>query len=129
MIGTGEDEISEPESFNQGVDENIVRSSFLNLSKRLDGISNSHFFGGWSGLFTITPDWHPILGKAEGIDGLYLATGFSGHGFKLSPMVGLAMSDLIVGKTSTDVDISELNLSRFAKDKQLKSRYKMKVLA
>ena len=99
------------------------------MSKRLGGISNSHFFGGWSGLFTITPDWHPILDKPTDIDGLYLAAGFSGHGFKLSPMIGLAMSDLIVGGTSTNIDISELTLSRFSKGKTLKSRYKMKVLA
>ena len=129
MIGTGEDENSEPDSFNQGVDEHVVRKSFLNLSKRLGGISNSHFFGGWSGLFTITPDWHPILGKPTDIDGLYLAAGFSGHGFKLSPMIGLTMSDLIDGGTSTNIDKSELTLSRFSKGKTLKSRYKMKVLA
>ena len=129
MIGTGEDENSEPDSFNQGVDEHVVRKSFLDLSKRLGGISNSHFFGGWSGLFTITPDWHPILDKPTDIDGLYLAAGFSGHGFKLSPMIGLTMSDLIVGGTSTNIDISELTLSRFSKGKTLKSRYKMKVLA
>ena len=43
--------------------------------------------------------------------------------------IGLAMSDLIVGGTSTNIDISELTLSRFSKGKTLKSRYKMKVLA
>ena len=91
-------------------------------------MSQALFRGGWSGLFTVTPDWHPILDRVEGIDGLYCAVGFSGHGFKLSPMIGVVMSELITGQ-ATSIDISMLNLNRFKEGKLLSSRYSMNVLA
>jgi sarcosine oxidase subunit beta len=92
-------------------------------------MSQALFQGGWSGLFTTTPDWHQILDGVEGIDGLYCAVGFSGHGFKESPMIGLTMAELITqGKAST-IDISMLNMARFNNGKLLRSRYTMQVLA
>ena len=51
--------------------------------------------GGWAGLFTITPDWHPVLDRVPGYDNVYVAAGFSGHGFKLSPAIGRALAELI----------------------------------
>ena len=87
------------------------------------------FIGGWSGLFTTTPDWHPVLDQIEGIKGLYCAVGFSGHGFKLSPMIGKVMSEIIVEGQSTSVDVSRLNASRFKTGNLLESNYRMQVLA
>ena len=65
------------------------------LVTRIPAMSDAYFRGGWAGLFTTTPDWHPILDRAPGVDGLYCAVGFSGHGFKLSPMIGLTMAELV----------------------------------
>ena len=70
-----------------------------------------------------------MLDAVEGIDGLYCAVGFSGHGFKLSPMVGQLMSELIVDGSASTIDISMLNLGRFATGELLESRYSMQVLA
>ena len=129
LIGVGEDEEAEPESFNQGVDMPMVERTFENLIKRIPGMASALFRGGWSGLFTTTPDWHPVLDKVEGIEGLYLAVGFSGHGFKLAPMVGVVMAELITEGKATSVDISELDLKRFEEGRPMKSRYSMQVLA
>ena len=129
LIGVGEDEAAEPESFNQGVDMPMVERTFENLTKRMPGMASALFRGGWSGLFTTTPDWHPVLDKVDGIEGLYLAVGFSGHGFKLSPMIGVVMAELITEGRATSVDISELNLGRFDEGRLMKSRYAMQVLA
>ena len=73
LIGVGEDEDAEPETFNQGVDMPMVERTFENLTKRMPGMASALFRGGWSGLFTTTPDWHPVLDRVEGIEGLYLA--------------------------------------------------------
>ena len=129
LIGVGEDEDAEPESFNQGVDMPMVERSFENLTRRMPGMASALFRGGWSGLFTTTPDWHPVLDRVEGIEGLYLAVGFSGHGFKLSPMIGVVMAELITEGRATSVDISGLDLKRFDEGRLLKSRYAMQVLA
>ena len=129
LIGVGEDEESDPESFNQGVDMPMVEQTFQKLVRRMPGMTNALFRGGWSGLFTITPDWHPVLDRVDGIDGLHVAVGFSGHGFKLSPMIGVVMSELITEGEATSIDISELGLARFDEGRLMQSRYSMQVLA
>ena len=129
LIGVGEDEYAEPDTFNQGVDMPMVERTFRKLVERMPGMSAALFRGGWSGLFTTTPDWHPILDRVDGIDGLYVAVGFSGHGFKLAPMIGVVMSELIAEGRASRVDISQLNMRRFDDGRPLKSRYSMQVLA
>ena len=77
---------------------------------------------GWAGCFDVTPDWHPIL-DATPVGGFYLAVGFSGNGFKLSPAVGDMMARLVVeGKTATD-DVHAFRLSRFAEGKPIRGLY------
>ena len=129
LIGVGEDEEASPDTFNQGVDMPMVEATFEKLVRRMPGMAQALFRGGWSGLFTTTPDWHPVLDKVEGIDGLYVAVGFSGHGFKLSPMIGVVMSELITEGRATSLDISEMSLNRFAEGRLMRSRYSMQVLA
>jgi sarcosine oxidase subunit beta len=53
--------------------------------------------GSWAGLEAFTPDGLPVLGPVPGVTGLLLATGFSGHGFALSPMVGDILARLALG--------------------------------
>ena len=129
LIGVGEDEEASPDTFNQGVDMPMVEATFEKLVQRMPGMAQALFRGGWSGLFTTTPDWHPVLDSVNGIDGLYLSVGFSGHGFKLSPMIGVVMSELITQGSATSLDISEMSLDRFAEGRLMRSRYSMQVLA
>ena len=129
MIGVGEDDYVDADSYNQGVDMPMVEAAFAGIARRIPAMSQAVFRGGWSGLFTVTPDWHPILDAVQGIDGLYCAVGFSGHGFKESPMIGKAMAELILDGNAKCVDISQLNMSRFETGDLLRSRYQMQVLA
>jgi sarcosine oxidase subunit beta len=67
----------------------------------------------WSGFYEMTPDEHPLLGRAPGSSNLFLATGCSGHGVMHSPAIGQLIAELIVdGKTS--IDVSALDPRRFA---------------
>jgi sarcosine oxidase, subunit beta len=66
----------------------------------------------WIGIDAHTHDEVPVLGEAEGYEGLILATGFSGHGFAISPAVGEAIAGLITTGQSP-IDIDALSLSRF----------------
>ena len=129
LLGVGEEESPGPDEYNQGVDMDMVESGLARLVKRIPAMSQALFQGGWSGLFTTTPDWHQILDRVDGIDGLYCAVGFSGHGFKESPMIGLTMAELITLGHASTVDISMLNMRRFNEGKLLRSRYTMQVLA
>jgi sarcosine oxidase subunit beta len=71
------------------------------------GLHSAH--GGYDG---ITPDQHPLLGAA-GPDGFYVDCGFSGTGFKISPAVGLCMSELILDGNSSTIDLSIYSPLRF----------------
>ncbi len=95
LMGFGDDEEADVDTYNQGVGMNEVALAMDKLARRIPAMADAYFRGGWSGLFTTTPDWHPILDRVPGIEGLYCAVGFSGHGFKLSPMIGQTMAELI----------------------------------
>ena len=58
-----------------------------------------------------------------------MAVGFSGHGFKLSPMIGQVMGDVVLGQTPRSIDVSSLRSDRFSNGQLMKSRYDMQVLA
>lgn len=68
----------------------------------------------WAGLYEVTPDHHPVLGKAPGVEGFYLACGFSGHGIMHSPATGRAMAEWILHGAPRLMDCSSLGLERFA---------------
>lgn len=67
----------------------------------------------WIGIDNHGHDEVPVLGRVDGVDGLIVATGFSGHGFALSPAVGEAIAGLILTGESP-IDISQLGLDRFS---------------
>jgi sarcosine oxidase subunit beta len=71
-----------------------------------------------AGLYENTPDHHAILGACE-IEGLYFASGFSGHGVMHSPATGKALSEIILDGESSFLDVSCLRLERFAKGELL----------
>ena len=129
LMGFGDDEEVEVDSYNQGVGMDAVAEARTKLARRIPAMADSYFRGGWSGLFTTTPDWHPILDRVPGIEGLYCAVGFSGHGFKLSPMVGTTMAELIAHGQASTIDISPLRYSRFAEGDLMSSSYRYRVLA
>ena len=129
MMGFGDDEEVEVETYNQGVDMDVMADAMGRLTRRIPAMADAYYRGGWSGLFTTTPDWHPILDAVPGIDGLYCAVGFSGHGFKLAPMIGVTMAELIVEGAGKTVDISPLRFSRFEEGDLLGSSYRYRVLA
>ena len=58
-----------------------------------------------------------------GPDGSYVAVGFSGHGFKLSPAVGQMMADLITEGPGAHPDLPTFRLSRFAEGKLIRGTY------
>lgn len=128
VIGVGEDSVT-VDDYSQGVDPEIVKDSMAKLVHRMPAIADGYFRGGWSGLFTITPDWHPVLDRVRGVEGLFCAVGFSGHGFKLGAMVGQLMAEMITRSDATTIDISSLRASRFDEGRMLTSRYRYNVLA
>ena len=128
MLGFGEDYV-ELDNYDQGIDQATAAAAMTKLTRRMPAMADSYLRGGWSGLFTVTPDWHPILDQVPGIDGLFCAVGFSGHGFKLAPAIGQAMAELALEGQATSADLTPLRFSRFAEGDLINSRYRYRVLA
>jgi sarcosine oxidase subunit beta len=67
----------------------------------------------WSCYYEMTPDDHPIVGVVPGVSGLYIAAGFSGHGFMHAPATAqLVVEEMLDGRART-IDIRDLSLERF----------------
>ncbi len=129
LVALGEDpDAAGPDRYNKGVDDAAIAAGMSAMALRVPGMSDAGFVRGWSGLLTVTPDWHPVIDRVEGIDGLYVAAGFSGHGFKMAPAVGRAMAEVVLGRDQA-IDTGPLRLSRFEQGDLLGSSYPMQVLA
>ena len=66
------------------------------------------------GLYDMTPDGRPILGAVDGHEGLFVAAGFSGHGFMVAPSAAEAVAHLATGGPAP-LAVTEFGLARFAK--------------
>ena len=75
----------------------------------------------WAGYIDLTPDLLPVIDRLDSPRGLVLATGFSGHGFGMGPIVGRLVSEIIVN-AKPSLDISGLRFSRFKEGISQKSR-------
>jgi sarcosine oxidase subunit beta len=76
----------------------------------------------WTGVYDVTPDWNPVLGRVEGMSGLIVGYGFSGHGFKLSPGIGRILAQEAIG-LATDVPLTPYALERFRTGSLLTGKY------
>ncbi len=74
----------------------------------------------WTGYYVMTPDHHPILGPVEEIEGLYIATGFSGHGFMMAPSAGEAVAQWIIDGKPGIREAENLVLTRFREGRMIK---------
>jgi glycine/D-amino acid oxidase-like deaminating enzyme len=99
--------------------ESAVRAA---LSERFPAYADAAWAGGFAGAYDYTPDWNPLLGWTPGIDGLYLALGWSGHGFKLAPAVGEVVADEVLGRVPA-IDVGTLRPDRFEKGQGLALAY------
>lgn len=104
----------EPSSFNRSVDDDWMNKTVTELCRRAPVFGDARVRRGWAGLYEITPDDNPVLGYVDGIEGLVVASGFSGHGYMQGPAIGRCISELIVDGTASTVDISAFSPNRFA---------------
>jgi len=93
------------------------------LTHRIPAMEGATLARGYRAVDCYSRDRHAILGRVDGIDGLYLATAFSGSGFKISPAVGVCMAELILDGRAKTVDIAAFSLKRFAEGKSLEGPY------
>jgi sarcosine oxidase subunit beta len=118
----------DPDCYNESADGDWLPLIRRRLGQRYPIMQRGYGRGGYAALYGITPDWHPILDRCPGVEGLYCAVGFSGHGFKMSPIVGQLMAELVVDGWASTLDISPLRLSRFEENDPVKTPYEYGVI-
>jgi sarcosine oxidase subunit beta len=109
--GDQHDEV-DPNEANLFNDHGYPPKAIEAMARRIPAMKNARYLHGHAGLYDMTPDAHPFIGAA-GVDGLYVAAGFSGAGFKKAPGVGIALAEMILDGEARSADLAPFALSRF----------------
>ena len=117
-------EEADPDNYLNRATDAFVDLTVDKVGTRFPGFAEAAISSSYARCYDVTPDWNPVI-STTGLDGLVVAAGFSGHGFKIAPAVGRLVADLVVDGHSNDPRIphSDFRLSRFAEGKLLKSPY------
>lgn len=89
-----------------------VAQAWRRLKHAFPVFEAAHVASAWAGYIDVTPDALPVISRVDALDGFYLASGFSGHGFGIGPAVGEAVADLVTGRPGA-IDLDPFRLSRF----------------
>ena len=80
---------------------------------RMEQFRDLRITDSWSCNYEMTPDDHPIVGAVPGTPGLYIAAGFSGHGFMHAPATAQLITEELLDGKAQALDISDLSIERF----------------
>jgi len=118
-------EFVDPDRYRNRADDSFVETAAGKLAHRFPAWSRPGVVTSYAGCYDVTPDYNPVIGPA-GPPGLFLAVGFSGHGFKLAPAVGRLTADLLTHGVSSDpaIDHTDFRFSRFDEGAALLSAHR-----
>ena len=112
-----------PDDFPQRASQESLGDLIEAACKRIPALERAEVVRGITGLYDMTPDSRPMLGEIPGIAGLHIVAGFSGMGFKISPAIGLVISELLLDGKAHTVDIASFRPGRFAEGKPIRAEY------
>ncbi len=113
---------ADPDDYPNRAGDAFLEVAATKVGHRFPGLPDVRVASTYAGCYDCTPDFNPVV-SLTGVENLVAATGFSGHGFKISPAVGRLVADLVVHGKSSDPDVPEedFRLSRFAEGALLTS--------
>jgi len=117
---------ADPDNFPQRASDDGLEEIIERASRRVPKLENAEVMRGVTGVYDMTPDSRPLLGGVPGVAGLHICAGFSGMGFKISPAIGLVMSELLLDGRGKTVDISSFYPERFAAGKPIRAEFEYK---
>jgi glycine/D-amino acid oxidase-like deaminating enzyme len=90
----------------------ILDEAAASLKQYYPAFLNMRIAERWAGAIDATPDAVPVISPVARLPGLYLATGFSGHGFGLGLGAGKLAADIVTGSPPC-VDPTPFRLNRY----------------
>jgi glycine/D-amino acid oxidase-like deaminating enzyme len=109
----------DPDTLGTGLPPHVAAEGAGFLTHRIPAMEGATLARGFTAFDLYSADRHAILGPVEGLDGFYLATAFSGSGFKIAPAVGTCLAELILDGVAKTVDLRAFRFSRFAEGQPL----------
>lgn len=119
--GAGE-ALAGPDNEQGAISLDLVAEIGAQVAERFPSFETAGLASSWTGVYDVTPDWNPVLGRMPDVRGLVVGYGFSGHGFKLSPGVGRVLAQEALGLV-TDVPLAPYALERFRDGRLLVGSY------
>jgi sarcosine oxidase subunit beta len=115
---------ADPDDYLNRATDDFLEMAVEKIAHRFPGLADASVAGTYAGCYDVTPDFNPVISETP-LDGLIVAAGFSGHGFKISPAVGRLVADLVLDGKSSDPDVPEADfrLSRFTEGLLLTSPF------
>src|SRR5882762_9512421 len=113
----------DPDTLQTGLPPSAADVGAQLLTHRIPAMERATLSRGYRAFDGYSADRHAILGQVDGIDGLYLATAFSGSGFKIAPAVGACMAELVIEGRAKTVDIEPFSIRRFAEGRTVEGPY------
>ncbi len=119
--------VVDPDEYDELHDSDFVLDVGERLMRRYPVMQLSQSTGGYAALYAITPDWHPIVDEVPAGSGFFICAGFSGHGFKLGPAVGVMVADMLTGQSAPVFDPHLFRFSRYAEDDPVRGQYEYSI--
>jgi sarcosine oxidase subunit beta len=111
---TGMSRPDQPPGADESVDEAWEQVHLAAAVRRLPLLAEAGLASHWAGLYEMTPDAHPLIGRLAPLTNAYVVAGFSGHGFMHGPIAGRLLSEIIVQGQARTLNIDALDPARFA---------------
>jgi sarcosine oxidase subunit beta len=103
-----------------GIHEDVTFDFLANIGWRMSRLvprlGQAALLRNWSGSYTMTPDGNPLVDQSE-VEGLYIASGMSGHGFMFGPAIGKHLAHFML-EGDWQADLSEFAMNREFKGKE-----------
>jgi sarcosine oxidase, subunit beta len=113
----------DPDNFPQRASDESLETLIDRASRRIPALENAEVMRGVTGVYDMTPDSRPLLGEMPEVKGLHICAGFSGMGFKISPAIGVVMSELLLDGNAKSVNISSFRPGRFTEQQPIKAEH------
>ncbi|MBV8391764.1 MAG: FAD-binding oxidoreductase, partial [Alphaproteobacteria bacterium] len=84
-------------TFDPAPDQVAIQQALVRLAENYPALKGLEVAQSWGGLIDYTPDAIPVISAVDSVPGLFLSTGFSGHGFGIGPAAGRLAADIVAG--------------------------------
>ncbi len=125
MVGLGPAEVQERrpqidlEADDPRIPDDWVAAGAARMVRRIPMMAEAGWRRTWTEVDGLTADGHMVLGETDEVQGLYVAAGMGGSGFKTGPAVGMCMAELMLDGAASTVDITPFRISRFDEGEEI----------